>query len=1511
MNRLLYLEQGSGNTYNDTRPQNILSRGAGYPLENSNISVTNPIYATHLGTSLEDPGHTGRVLGLFRPERLTNEFLDAILDMPAGWQTRSLAHGSPLEGMPLGLLKYFLEHRMMVRGIPASHLNHFVISGHVERVKNEVIEIPQRDVNDPDIFYYRKRIIRDHYLYSFYQLPLVRVGLRWLFNGTPQSSFENFPVHERGMGIRFRGHSFSSAFDYLNEMTKPEGGSDISFYLMMPGCVIFRRYQSVVPFSGANARFHTRFIRSAGLRQVLLEPLHCFVHVHDEFHNLIGQNTFQVYYPSGQDRNCFEASVQWAMVQHLFQSGSMGEDISVVESEVRKRWFFIMTEAASKSKKSLDVYYRDYLKAGYPTKEMTRIAQCVLKQTGYQVEVWYKKRRSPPQNASWQNIINLDTDEYSKDGNLIDLAKRIVIFQCRDDGCVRDDTPPSFSASDEEAAYFEEQVNNGDLGVMLHCIGVFPPPLALMPDRRPQVGRLRQNIVNAINEKGTEYMMEMYRRQKYWEDITPDNLHSLVCAQFDRYRNRETNTLIFAPSAKKQKQEDSNNTKKNIIEKRCEQNDEKPVYYVFAYDLETVKNLTEIQESMVYPPFQKVLPPSYQSRADLYEPCESQIPFSCQWIAVNVSDRGTYLSRKQQEHARTGGPISFTSFTPDFDSENPEFFLSSARTEYSSAGNNDLGKCVEDMLVNMASYVHARGGEQAFCFAHNGAHFDAYIVLQFQRFEIRNVLKTSRGVMTVSLRVPIEMTGDLMTYDYKVNDLDTPKVTLILRDTMLQVPGSLARLCKGFNVPKEYCKLDFPITKVNAQNFHHPRLIPLIKEYGENDVKALAVIIVRINDLIGSSQWKPAKLTSLKPPVAQFVTCMGMIRESTRIHFHHHLPLNQHPKAIDIPALRSWLQNATIGGRVNAYAKTYVSPFAGKIISAYLDGNRPLLQSLYADMMEAKQCMRVLDFTSLYPFAMDSCPMPTGRLVFCTAEQCEHDIQRIECHDCDAEMSLCSRHRLFENPSTSQDIRPFTIVIVKNLKMKEDARKESLRNMCPRKTFLSSTGKNVSLLYSLEHNEEFRKRSKEMENVHETQSFSNVDLYWMRRQGFTFDIVAGFGFRVTNVYNLFIGPAFRDRIRAKQEGNKLLSDFLKLNYNGSFGITTQQDITDCYFPVRVDPSLKDHDPKEPIVRKKIIEALCQNRSVSDAGLSVTEELTGEAVYLPNGQALFQKKKKEHLAEYFADQSPMQIGAAVLSWSRHIANLVMFNVHELDQTYTDTDSICISDYRIHHTPALKKMIIDRDDAPLGSLKNDHAENNGTEPRVFCSLIGTKKVKLHITLNKEGDVRMFNTFKGLNVSTELDGKTFDAAYAEKITSQTLFHLNVDASTVPPVIVQSWRRNLEFGVSISNHLQSMSPETYFESCAGTSLFTLPHGHLEFFIPHGCGVRVDYPIVINEEDLIMSQGERRRTDLESKIYHNTFSVDRFKEFIEAYYKDIAVESTIEDENVKKAFDEIEQEIL
>jgi len=71
---------------------------------------------------------------------------------------------------------------------------------------------------------------------------------------------------------------------------------------------------------------------------------------------------------------------------------------------------------------------------------------------------------------------------------------------------------------------------------------------------------------------------------------------------------------------------------------------------------------------------------------------------------------------------------------------------------------------------------------------------------------------------------------------------------------------------------------------------------------------------------------------------------------------------------------------------------------------------------------------------------------------------------------------------------------------------------------------MKSTGKATQLVYSLENGDEYSKRTNEKEEIRETQAFTNIDLYWMYRQGFVFDVVGGFSFETSMIYNLFIGP---------------------------------------------------------------------------------------------------------------------------------------------------------------------------------------------------------------------------------------------------------------------------------------------------------------------------------------------------------------------------------------------------
>jgi len=174
-----------------------------------------------------------------------------------------------------------------------------------------------------------------------------------------------------------------------------------------------------------------------------------------------------------------------------------------------------------------------------------------------------------------------------------------------------------------------------------------------------------------------------------------------------------------------------------------------------------------------------------------------------------------------------------------------------------------------------------------------------------------------------------------------------------------------------------------------------------------------------------------------------------------------------------------------------------------------------------------------------------------------------------------------------------------------------------------------------------------------------------------------------------------------------------------------------------------------------------------------------------------------------------------------------------------------------------------------------------------------MIGTKKVKCHMTLNKEGKIRIFNTFKGLNVSVDdvENGIIKHPDYAEYVSTKTLLHLNVSSSS-PPVVVSSWKRDLQSGITIGNHLQTLSPNTYLEDCRGTIVKEKQYGTVEFFVPHGCIVLPDYPVFQDiEKGLECTQGERRKNELVPNIWRGIDSVELVESFIDDYYAGVDCE--------------------
>jgi hypothetical protein len=1421
--------------------------------------------------------------------------LDIIINMPAGMRT-SDELSRLLRQFPLGLLSALLKKRIEERGFTRTLFKQFFYSGRINRIINEPISRHISDDENSNTLSTRveKDISSIEDVFNFpiskfeFSVPYATLDPKPTEDGdilskllvTPNEGeavtqfLKRIAYSKTGQLIDFNLHN------YVNEVTRASGGSDKSFFLFGENGHITKRFEVYNNRNNSISVKRARSIRSAGLRQVLLED---YI---DEFSHMVN-TTLQytkVFLPGGI-RNCFLACIRWAYVQvkrdayvssmleemEFAQDSDMLSSSSSVVSFDEEECFLkidkIIEAIVSLRAKFKNIEVKEYMKSyrnGFTSVELSQI--CALFYYDYGIEIFYWKISS---YGKWHNIISCEKETVDPP------PCKLVLFQLNDTGNILN---IQLAKREIEESVLVEGIENGELGHMTHAAAVFPVPFYFAqnnPDIAHRVTRKRFSV--AFNEKTSLYVSSVYEKLNYDQNISHGDILKLVSFQNYRYRLKETRTLIFdlpsynnpvPPEAKRlcfgfgtgnnpldNMTSDVLSRKGRLLLSKINLR-ETPRIWVFAYDLETVRNTSSIQH-LVYPPFQK---PSIDIMT--YELQDCQIPFSFQYIGVNVEDSGNFLQRKVENEIK---PLVYPRGHSKYDcyiSEKPTTIYGSSLL---------LGECIEEALCSIANYVHSQKGEQAYLFAVNGSKFDALITILYHRFEMTHILKTSRGVLTVSLRVPI-IKPPPSNYNY-AND-DNPKITIKLRDLSLLVPGSLSRLCKGFDVPKEYTKLDFPIQMVNANNCYNSRIRTILQEYGENDVLSLAWIIRKINDLIGNSMWNPAEIRSDRPPITQFVTCMGMIRKSTKSHFDKYLPLSLQPKAIDIPALRCWLIQSAIGGRVTAYAKTYASSFTNDILKAALRNDTLKLQDLYSEMVILKQCMQCLDVTSLYPFVMNSCPLPMGGLHSLDAVTCNNQIDMIHCEQCESLRTLCSTHH-YQFTTNDSNLRPFSIILIKNIKFEG----KSHKNLCPRKTYSSSTSKVMGLIYSLESNEEYTKRYDGKETLNEVSAYSNIDLYWMRKQGFKFDIIGGFGFHTLMVYNTFIGPAFQNRIEAKKAGNKLLSDFLKLNYNGAYGITIQQDILDSFFLAKIPSNLHNRDPRDSEIRNCLysISQHHQNRE----GITCSEELTGEAFYFPNGQGCFQKRKKEHLAEYFSEQSPMQIGTAILAYARHIGNLILFDQDELDYTYTDTDSFTIGENIIQSDVNLHNLICNRDDAPMGTLKNDHAENNGTDPKIFLSLIGGKKVKGHFTLNKEGCVKIFNTFKGLHVSCDIDGKKINPAFAEYITTKVLLDVNIKNYS-EPVIVQSWRRNLQHGVSIANHLQVLDSNTYFDDYMGVKTIDRMFGKIEYFVPFGSEYTED-GFTFNR--VITTDEQKKDYEIPRNI-NDFYDLELLSSFIELYYE-------------------------
>lgn len=1030
------------------------------------------------------------------------------------------------------------------------------------------------------------------------------------------------------------------------------------------------------------------------------------------------------------------------------------------------------------------------------------------------------------------------------------------------------------------------------------------------------------NFIRHVSETILQpYMRDVLSRNRYDPDIDVLKMVDLVRYQKERENENKIPTLIF--NDPNRMHDFANNPKLSDHLKLRQHNAmvKSGRCGVAVYDLESV-TLTKESLQYVNEKYLKNCAKPEDLTEGVYGPVETEIPFSAQWAPVNVSMEGRMYERANNMRCRVERyearedlktkPIEAGSSIMVGD-----ILLDDVQTCY---GGDRLGECITAMLLAMAHWAFDNGLKVLYAYAHNGSGFDALLVLRYCTFEIVNMLKTARGIIVLDYKIPID---------------EKNEITIRLRDTKLWMSGSLHRIAAALKCPKSWQKLDFPITMVNAKNCYHPAMKKISKDYGENDVRALAWIVKKLNWVVGESTWDPASPYSVKPALGQFVTVMSMVKAGMYNHFIRS-GIKELPVAVDIPSLRNWLKKATIGGRVEAYARSYFSPYTSDIIQGWKREDVELLKNIHENMTRNNAYDIVLDVTSLYPTAQSLCPMPTGKLYALEGiMHCNDSINAIRCTTCEKEKKLCMIHRNDSKNITTVERRPFAIILVKNIHYNNDPSnvQRELFPFCARKL-----EKDKGLVYSFESTEEIQCRYKKGKDdnsngeqkkaINDVQSFTNVDLYWMRKMGFTFEIVGGFGWETSDTYCSFLLDAFERRKQAKMEGNSVMSELWKLKVNGSYGVTAQSDVEESSILITLPAELKDLNPIDGRVTTWV---KANRESIGHA------EYIKDGHLLPSGVTMFTKSKAPGVSDYFMALSPMQIGAAVLSWARHIVNLIMFSDDIVFPVkYTDTDSIdipgrCIKELEMNYSG----VIDNRSSAEIGTLKNDHQESCGEGAVIFASLLMTKKVKGHFVLNKEGKISICTTFKGLNpqmIDSET-GRRFHAERYEYLICRALFDIHFDG--VPrDVPVTTWKRSLERGVEIYDHPQSGYGATYLDRSIGVSFLTEKYdpptlncddnllgshirgnGLTEMFVPYGSRFPVDYYFVNISPN--PAQKDMRITKNTERIEYITtttgVSRDDWYEFMDLFYShrdEFAFENEPEYKNVCNIIESIDEEI-
>jgi hypothetical protein len=213
-------------------------------------------------------------------------------------------------------------------------------------------------------------------------------------------------------------------------------------------------------------------------------------------------------------------------------------------------------------------------------------------------------------------------------------------------------------------------------------------------------------------------------------------------------------------------------------------------------------------------------------------------------------------------------------------------------------------------------------------------------------------------------------------------------------------------------------------------------------------------------------------------------------------------------------------------------------------------------------------------------------------------------------------------------------------------------------------------------------------------------------------------------------------------------------------------------------------------------------------------------------------------------------------------------LFLYGLNTEEYGYTDTDSLFVKGH------VYERLLVDSphlfnetSEAPMGTYKNDH---EGPGEIVIGSFLLAKKVKLHCTLDRNGVLRLHDTFKGYNPSTiSPQGDTIDDEVLLFKKVQALGEIFFKGAIITKCTQTEFKRHISQGITIDKESKFSGAEsTFYGHSAGSVIErevyeedepeaqrfrTLPRNYypqtfVERLIPHGLRRDVE---AINEDDI------------------------------------------------------------